>query len=198
MSKKYENVTDMINSVSSDAAFKKAAAKEIENRMIAKFLLVLRCKHNLTQNKLAKKIGCSQGKISKIESSYDKDISIGDLLNYANAMEFHLEIGFRQPSIRIVDLIKYHALKIKMYLEQLTKLAKTDEDIGKGVADFHFEAMHNINRFIADSLSKLKIGKQKRKQEKSKIHISAPLEYLKNTKEADCNAPGLRAPIAID
>jgi transcriptional regulator with XRE-family HTH domain len=185
MGKKYASVSEMINSIDVDEEFKKAAIKEIENKMIAKFLLVLRCKHNLTQNKLAKKIGCSQGKISKVEASYDKDISIGDLLNYAKALGLNLEIGYRHPSARIVDLIKYHAFKIKMYLEQLTNLASKDEDIEKGVAKFHVEARNNINKFISENLSKLKEGTQKRKKETSKIHISIPLEDAKSMRESD-------------
>ncbi|MCD4813646.1 helix-turn-helix domain-containing protein [bacterium] len=169
----------MMEGLSTDEEFKKSVAYEIENRMISKFLLMLRCKHQLTQTKLAKKVGCSQGKISKIESSYDKDIAVGDLLNYASVLGLHLEIGFRQPSVKIVDLIKYHAFKVKMYLDQLIHMAGKDVDIKNGVARFHVEAKENIDRFISENLSKLNQGGQKRKKEKSRIHISAPMEGKK-------------------
>jgi len=185
MAKKYKNVSEMIKDLSTEEAYKEAALKEIEGKKIAKFLFVLRCKHDLTQKQVAKKIGCTQSRISKIESSFDNKLSIQDLLDYAKALNLHLEIGYRHSSFKIVDLIKYHAFKIKTYLNQLTALAKGDADpeIEEGIAKFHIEALVNLNRFISESFSKLDFFKKKRIKEKTHIHISAPMDKMEDVEK---------------
>ena len=185
MKKRYDDVSEMIKDLSSGNSFKDLAMKEIDKKRISKLLFLLRCRHNYTQEKLAGKIGCSQGRISKIESSEDKDISIKDLLDYAKALNLQLEIGYRHRSAKIVDLIKYHAFKIQEYLNQLSALAKDDETLNKSIAQFHGEALFNIGKIVFDSLSKLKIVEKIRPREKTPIHISPPLNDLDNLEKVD-------------
>jgi transcriptional regulator with XRE-family HTH domain len=185
MIKKYNSVSEMVKDISSNSELADSVAKEIRNRRMAKFLFSQRCKHNLTQKQMAEKIECSQSRVSKIENSYDRDISVGDLLDYAKALDLQLEMGFRHHSARIVDLIKYHAFKIKAYLNQLATLAQDDEEMGKGVAKFHLEAKHNIDRLIASSFSKLSIIKKLRISDKTNIHISEPIDKLATLRESD-------------
>ncbi len=178
-------MSEMIKDMSSDSAFASTVVKEIENKRMGKFLFSQRCRHNLTQKQMAAKIGCSQGRVSKIENSYDRDISVGDLLDYAKALDLELEMGYRHRSARIVDLIKYHAFKIKHYLNQLATLAQNDEEMERGVARFHLEAKHNIDKFIAISFSKLDVIRKQRILEKTDIHISAPIDNFPKLKESD-------------
>ena len=121
----------------------------------------------------------SQSKISKIEDAFDQDITIKDLLDYGKALNLHLEIGYRHPSAKVVDLIKYHAFKIRSYLNMLTGLAKDDEKLKESIADFHLEALFNICKIIAVSLSKLDFTQKVKKKEEQLIHFSAPIEKLK-------------------
>jgi len=179
MSIKYKNVLEMVKKVSEDDAFKKLAANEIKGKALSKFLFYLRCDHNLSQEQLAEKIECSQSRISKIESSYDKDLTIKDLLDYAKVLNLHLEIGYRHPSVRIVDLIKYHAFKIKAYLSQLTGLVEDDKELAMSIKKFHIEALFNIGRIISESLTKLDFKQKDKKIDLDMIHISAPLEKTK-------------------
>ena len=110
-----------------------------------------------------------QSRISKIESSYDDEISLKELLDYGKALKLQLEIGYRQESSKIVDLIKYHAFKINDYLEQLTRLVKNDEDLAKGILKFHFEAFANLSNFTLKNIPELyeKIGKESIKEHKN-------------------------------
>lgn len=78
----FKSVREMIEGLSEDDKFKESALNEIESRTIAKFLFILRNKHNLTQKQLADKIGCTQGRVSRIESAYNNEITIKDLLDY--------------------------------------------------------------------------------------------------------------------
>ena len=148
MTKSFKSVKGMIKGLSEDAEFKKSAINEIENKSIAKFLFSLRCKHNLTQKQLADKIGCTQSRISKIESSYDSEITIKNLMDYGEALNLQLGIEYRNKNIKIADLIKYHAFKIKEYLEKLVDLVGDDEALAKGVFNMHLETLYNMTNLI--------------------------------------------------
>ena len=133
MAKHFKNVTEMVKGLAADEKFKKNALVELKDREIAKFLFVLRCEHKLTQKQIAEKIGCTQSRISKIEHSLNDEITIKELLDYGKALNLQLEVGYRNTSTKIVDLIKYHAFKIRDYLEQLDELVKEDKDIAQGI-----------------------------------------------------------------
>ena len=177
MGKQYNSIRAMIKDTDLDAGFKEKAEQEIANRQISKFLVVLRCKHGLTQKQLAEKAGCTQSRVSKIEASYDTEISVKDMIDYGKALNLKLEIGYRNPSIKIVDLIKYHAGKINFYLNQLVELTKDkeDESISEGIFNFFRETLVNVNALILKSYSKLTLPK---KFDKTDIHISAPLDAM--------------------
>lgn len=179
MGERYKNVLEMVEAISKDSSYKELVADQIKGRSLAKFLFYLRCDHDLSQKELATKIGCSQSRISKIEHSRDKDLTIEDLLDYGKALNVQLEIGYRHPSMKITDLIKYHAFKIKAYFDQLSNLAKDDEVLVKGLKNFHIEALFNIGKIITDSLSRLDIKEKARKIDTGTIHISVPLEKRK-------------------
>jgi transcriptional regulator with XRE-family HTH domain len=179
MGKQYNSVRAMIKEMDTDAGFKEKAELEIENRQISKFLVVLRCTHGLTQKQLAGKAGCTQSRVSKIEASYDTEISVKDMIDYGKALNLKLEIGYRKPTVKIVDLIKYHAGKISFYLNQLVEIArdKDDESINEGVFNFFKEAIVNINALILKPYSKLTFPG---KSDKNIIHISAPLDAMES------------------
>ncbi len=174
----------MVKDLSEDNKFKDSVLNEIKNKTISKLLFALRCQHNLTQKQIADKIGCTQSKISKIESSYDKDITINDLLEYGKSFNLQLEIGYRRKgNIKIVDSIKHHAFKIKEYSDMLAKLAGNDVSMKKGVLGVFCDIVDNMFRMIQDSASKLNIPKSTKKTEEP-IHISSPVQDISGkTKE---------------
>lgn len=173
MAKHFKNVTGMVKGLATDEKFKKNTLVELKDREIAKFLFVLRCEHKLTQKQIAEKIGCTQSRISKIEHSFNDEITIKELLDYGKALNLQLEVGYRNTSTKIVDLIKYHAFKIRGYLERLDELVKEDKDIAQGILKVHLEAFLNLSIFTLQSVPMLQ--EKLLKQFKKDIHISAPL-----------------------
>ena len=177
MNKRVNSVSELLKKASLEKGFRERTEKEIREKSLSKFLFALRCDNKLTQKQLADKIGCSQSRISKIESAYDREITVKDLLDYANALGLQLELGYRTRGVKIVDLIKFHAVKIKMYLEHLSTLAQKDEALNESIGQFHDEVLFNMIKFITDSVSKLKFAKKKRIPiHKSRIHISPPID----------------------
>lgn len=178
MAKQFKNVKELINEFSETEDFKKAAIQKISENRLSKFLIYLRCDHRLTQKELADKMGCSQGRVSKIESAKDEELSIKDFLDYGKALGLELELGFRSKNTRYVDMVKHHAFQMQKYLHLMAELAKEDEQIEKGVLDFHIETLANAGRMILDSMVKVKksILNKVVKTSPSQVHISGPLK----------------------
>ena len=176
MGKKYTNVTEMMEGLKTSKTVKNSVDKETKEKMLAHYLFTLRCANKMSQKDIAKKLKCSQSKISKVESSYDVDLTVQDLIGYASVCDLELSIGFRNKNIKIVDLIKFHAFQIQAYLNQLRELAKADDSMIDAILDFHEVAEFNLNQIVRKSKSLLgankKIGK---KIGKERIHISPPL-----------------------
>ena len=97
MVKRYKNVVGLINALSSNEEHKEAIKNEIARKGLAKFLFALRCEHKLTQEELAERIGCTQSRISKIESSYDEDLSVKDFKDYGKALGLQLGEALGKP-----------------------------------------------------------------------------------------------------
>lgn len=169
----------MILRLSGDEAFKQMALKTIREKQVAKLLFILRCKEGLSQKEMAEKVGCSQSRISKIETSRDEDLSVKDLLDYGKALKLRLEIGYSRPSFKLVDQIKFHAFKMKEGLERLCELAKDDPEMTEGIRKFFGEAFVNVLGLITESYKKL--PKKEKPEEKSNIQVSGPVEFQNST-----------------
>ena len=113
MDRKVKNISDLLKVIGVDKHTKEATENEIKKRSIAKFLFTLRCDHNLTQKQLADKMKCTQSKISKLESAYDSEINVQDLLDYATVLGFQLEIGYRSKHMK-TETIKGSPMDIRV------------------------------------------------------------------------------------
>ena len=183
MVKQFKSVDELINNISEDENFKKDAIKQISENGLGKFLSFLRCGHNLTQKEMADKMGCSQGRVSKIESAKDDSLSIRDFIDYGNALGMELEIGFRSKKMRWVDMVKYHAFQMQRYLNNMVVSAREDQAMETGVLDFHLEALKNVPSMILSSMSKLPQARFNKLIDgsKRKVHISGTIQPEEKT-----------------
>jgi len=178
MANKYKNFGEMISALGEDELTRELK-REIEKKALAKFLFFLRCKANLTQEELAKRMKCTQSRISKIEDSYDEDLAIKDIIDYGKALGFILEIGLRPKDVRIVDQLHYHINGIKLCLNQLTKLSDGDESIEKGILDVCKQTLFKMIETVTENMSKLKIIREKvLPVSKQAIQISPPINEV--------------------
>ena len=175
MMETYKSVSELIKNLPGDESFKGLLEKEIQSKRLAKLLFYLRCKKNLSQKELAHKIGCTQSRISKIESSLNAELSVSDLEDYAKALDLRIELSFTHPTTRLVDRIKYYAFRIKECLEGLSSLSENDEMIEEGVKKFHKEVFFNMNNIIVKNFLKFH-GKDSQKE--PMVHVSAPIEKI--------------------
>ena len=109
----------MLKDTSNDKDFNKSVQNEIKSKQITKVLFSMRCRANLTKAALAKKMGYSQAKVSKMENLIDMDLTIGDVAKYCSAVGMKLEIGFSDSRMTMVDRVKYHFFKLKSILDNM-------------------------------------------------------------------------------
>jgi transcriptional regulator with XRE-family HTH domain len=88
----YASVVQMVRETT-DAPFADAFEARLRNRRIVKDLMVMRAGRGLTQGDIASKMGCSQSRVSKVESSSDFDLTLGDLVRYASAVGFRVGVA---------------------------------------------------------------------------------------------------------
>src|SRR4051794_34643767 len=94
MAKRYGNVVDMMRDLAGDRGFANSLADHLAERRLLTQLIAMRAARGLTQQQIAERLGCSQGRISKLEASADGDLDLRTLLTYADALGFKLELTF--------------------------------------------------------------------------------------------------------
>jgi transcriptional regulator with XRE-family HTH domain len=153
--KKIKNVMGLAESLGEDQEFTNNLANHLGSRQLMHRLTALRAARGLTQQDVAAKMGCSQSRISKMETSSDLDLNFGVIVRYAQAVGHRLEIEIISKDAKARDRIKHHAFRIKRLTDDLAHLAGTDEKIAEGVGRFFVEAALNLGLMLEDSTKKL-------------------------------------------
>jgi predicted XRE-type DNA-binding protein len=161
MSKKYKNVNDLIQSMDLPEAQKKEQVDYINNRRLSRLLTVMRSQKGMSQREAAQKCECTQSRISKLEYKEDRKITIGELLDYSDALDLEMSLVFLPKKLRIVDRVKLHAAQIEYLLHRLVSLSKGDDAMGKAVDAFHNECLVNMFSIIEKSKKAMRIRKEK-------------------------------------
>lgn len=153
--KKFASVVEMARGLGETPAFADELAKHLAQRQIIQELLAQRAAKGLSQKEIAEKLGCTQSRISKLESSSDVELSIGDLMKYADALGLRVGITLFKKDATSVDQVKHHAFCIKRLTDHLAHLAFTDATIAEGVVRFFNEAAFNLLDMLQNSAKKL-------------------------------------------
>ena len=90
--KRYSSVTEMLRDTLDDQAFVADFEKHVAETRIAAKLFVLRNSRGLSEQDVAKKMGCRPSRVSKLEHGKDADLRLGDLFAYLAALEMDANI----------------------------------------------------------------------------------------------------------
>jgi transcriptional regulator with XRE-family HTH domain len=124
---------------------------------VIKLLIALRALADKSQSDLAKSLGCSQSRISKLESGKDGDLRLEDFHAYLTALGYDMKIVIGKRDQTAFDEVKYHALSIKRLLDHLADLAGDDESMSRGVLKAIGETWYNLAKMLEDSARKVKL-----------------------------------------
>lgn len=182
MNTKYKNVVDLIKSMDLSEAQKKRQTKYIKARQLSRLLTVIRAQQGLSQNEISEKLDWSQGRVSKLETKEDRKISVGDLLDYSDALGLEMSLIFLPKKMKIVNRVKILAFEMIKLLHRLVKLSKGDSKMELGVDKFHEECINNLIRMIGNSQKTLS---PKAKQELTVIGPQQ-MEQMIKKEDAEC------------
>ncbi|HET6881457.1 MAG TPA: helix-turn-helix transcriptional regulator [Pirellulales bacterium] len=153
--KPFQSVSQMIETLSENPDFIKATKTDAAERELVSRLFALRCANGVSQEEMAKELGCSQGRISKLESTTDRKLRLGDVAEYAAALDMELRVVLAPKRATIADEVKYHWACVKRLLDSLVDLAKQDQTIAGGISRFFGEAAVNFLSAILGATAKL-------------------------------------------
>ena len=98
--RRYSSVSDLIQKEKLGSDIREEVSALNAHTVVVRQLVSLRVSAGMTQAELAKKIGCTQSRISKIEASKDEDITLGVIRDYVQATERRIGIFCVPPSPR--------------------------------------------------------------------------------------------------
>lgn len=124
-------------------------------RTLTNCLTVIRCSNEVGQADLAGRMGCSQSKVSKMESSVDADLNYGDIINYVLALKQSVHIVFSPKRRKGSDPIRFHIEAIKHELDRLVKISDDDKPIGDSVETFAIDTARNVVGMMEAIIDKL-------------------------------------------
>ncbi len=153
--KTYENMADLVRDVSGDSEAGDQLASRLNQQAIVHFLFGMRSANGVSQVEMAKRLGCSQSRISKLENGLDDELTIGEFRNYLRSLEHDIMFVIRKQRWTLAEQIKFHACTIHSCLKKMVALAQRDPTIVDGVTEFHVEAFYNLAMLVVESAKKI-------------------------------------------
>jgi transcriptional regulator with XRE-family HTH domain len=156
----YRSVAEMLRATAGRETAEAFENSRAETRLIDA-LMILRNKAGLTQQDLARKLGCTQSKVSKMEASLDADLRFGDIVAYAQAVGHSLDILLPPTEQTLVEQVKMHAATIQKLLHRMADLAGRAGIQMNGMTEVLDEAGLNLVRLVqiaAKNLPEVPVG----------------------------------------
>ena len=131
MEKHDASVSEMVRDAAPDKTFHDELEGHLADYNVSRTLCALRCSQNMTQEGLAKRVGCMQSKISRIENSRNDRLKLDDLAIYARAFNMQVSIDFAQES-STADAIGRLARQITSGLDEVAEKVRHDGTAADG------------------------------------------------------------------
>lgn len=93
--KKIKNLTDHVRKIVGDK-FANDITDHIDSCTLTTYLSTVRNKCGLSEKELGNKINWSAHKVAKFEQTQDRNVKIGELIDYLNGLEMNIEIVIKQ------------------------------------------------------------------------------------------------------
>ena len=89
-SRQFKSVSDLVRTISDSAVTAELVEKKIAERAIVSQLIAMRLKRDLSQGDIAKEMGCTQSRVSKLENGLDKNLTFADIEAYLKALQMQM------------------------------------------------------------------------------------------------------------
>jgi predicted XRE-type DNA-binding protein len=153
--KKYSSVSEMIRDVTGEEEAAKLIERDIAQRALVKQLIVLRSVKGMTQAEVAKKMNCTQSRVSKLEGGTDDDLKLADLRDYLHAIDHDIMLVVTTRETTLLSQIKWHVGRIKCGLNRLFSMSKGDEVMDKGATKAYAETLTAVLKLVLETADKV-------------------------------------------
>jgi transcriptional regulator with XRE-family HTH domain len=147
--RRYKNVSALMEAENTPAEVREEVQKLAASTRVVDELCRMRTRAGLTQAQIAERIGCTQSRISKLEGSADRDLSLGEIFDYVKATGSQISIGMGKP-LTHVQSVKAHAAGIRKHLRSLADLAKKHDELESEIQAFFGEAFFNLLHILSE------------------------------------------------
>jgi predicted XRE-type DNA-binding protein len=108
----HTSVPQMVRETLEDESFSEAFKQRLHSRRIIKDLMIHRATQGLSQQDIAMRLGCTQSRISKLESATDSELRLGDLAKYADAVGLRVKIVLESTESASATPVKPRAFRV--------------------------------------------------------------------------------------
>jgi transcriptional regulator with XRE-family HTH domain len=147
--RRYKSVAALMEAQNTPGEIREEVQKLAASTRVVDELCRMRTRAGLTQAQIAERIGCTQSRISKMEGSIDRDLSLGEIFDYVKATGSQISIGIGKP-LTHVQSVKAHAAGIRKHLRSLADLAKKHDELEPDIQAFFGEAFFNLLKILSE------------------------------------------------
>ena len=184
-SRQFKSVSELVRTISDSAVTAELVEKKIAERAIVSQLIAMRLKRDLSQGDIAKEMGCTQSRVSKLENGLDKNLTFADIEAYLKALQMQMGVMFYEEGHTLMERVKMHAFRIVSGLQEIASLSNGDQSMEQAAVLAHMETMMNMARLIGESGATIplfqqelqrvvqhsKKGKGKKVSEPPRVHL---------------------------
>jgi len=157
--RQFRNVGELLDELTDDEPLKSAVRQGVASRQVISQLVSLRASEDLSQADIARELGCTQSRISKLESGVDAELRLGDIEGYARALGRRPQITLLKAGATLMDQVKVHAFQILDCLEKIATLSNGDPEMERSAVHAHLETLANMARLIGTSTASIPSAK---------------------------------------
>jgi transcriptional regulator with XRE-family HTH domain len=115
-----------------------------EKSYVLKHLIGLRHRHEKTQKEVAVGMGCTQSRLSKIESNTDEELTVDQLKRYAGTLGYCVVLNVIPNSGRASDQVHFYGCEIDRIIQRLAARSHAET----AVVPSFTEGLHQLSLML--------------------------------------------------
>lgn len=147
--RRHKSVTAVLEAQNSPTKIREGVQKVERTTRVVNELCLLRTRAGLTQSQIAERIGCTQSRILKPYGSVDRDLSLGEILDYVKATGYQTSIGIGKP-LTHAQSVKADAARTRRHLTSLADLANKHDELEPEIQSFFGASFFNLQNIPSD------------------------------------------------
>lgn len=127
-SKRYSRVIDLVRDLHKDSPeFVKEVEERIDAMDIGYSLASARSQNGVSESEMAERLGCDEAKIWAMEYARNESVKVGDMIDYAKALDTNFFLRVVGSDDTVVDEIEFYAFELQCRVAELNKSLESSD-----------------------------------------------------------------------